>query len=212
MKHCILVGGGNFCEQEFDDCRKEFEVAQEEYAVVAVDSGYEYIKDIVKVACVVGDFDSLGYVPDNVPIVKHDPVKDYTDMSLAIEYMLDKGYDDFVIFGGLGGRLDHTLANLQMAHGFFKDNDIFITFIDSEYDVHFIDDTFVVKDGKAGETFSLFAFDECKGVNVSGAKYNLDNHTLTNTFPLGVSNEFAGGDCVISVEEGVLIYVQVKRG
>ncbi|MDE5549537.1 MAG: thiamine diphosphokinase [Clostridia bacterium] len=211
MKHCILVGGGNFCEKEFIRCREDFEVSQEEYAVVAVDSGYEYIKEISKVACIVGDFDSLGYVPDNIPIVKHDPVKDYTDMSLAIEYMKNQGYDSFVIFGGLGGRLDHTLANLQMAHGFFKGGSISITFIDSEHDVRFISDTYIIKDGKAGQTFSLFAFDKCSGVNVSGAKYNLKDHTLTNTFPLGVSNEFVGGECQISVKEGFLIYIQVKK-
>ena len=212
MKNCILVGGGNFCEQEFNKCREELESLQEEYTVVAVDNGYEYIKDQVEVACIVGDFDSLGYVPENIPVIKHDPIKDYTDMALAVEYMQNQGYDNIIIFGGLCGRLDHTLANLQMAHGFFKDGDIFITFIDSDCDVHFIDDTFVIEDGKAGQTFSLFAFDKCSGVDVTGAKYNLSNHTLTNTFPLGVSNEFAGGECVISVDEGVLIYVEVKRG
>lgn len=212
MKNCILVGGGNFCEQEFKRCREEFAVSQEEYTVVAVDGGYEYIKDVSEVACIVGDFDSLGYVPDNIPTVKHNPIKDYTDMSLAVEYMIEKGYDNFIIFGGLGGRLDHTLANLQMAYGFFKENKICINFVDSDHEVRFIKDTFVVRNAKAGDTFSLFTFDKCSGVNVSGAKYNLKNHTFTNTFPLGVSNEFLGGECMIQVKEGVLIYVQVKKG
>lgn len=205
MKRCILVGGGNFCEQRFK---------QTQYSgdVVAVDGGYEYVKDIAEVVCVIGDFDSLGYVPQNIPVVKHDPVKDYTDMSLAINHLLKKGYDEFIIFGGLGKRLDHTIANLQMAYGFYKDNDIFISFIDSDQEINFITDELVVSNGKEGDTFSLFAFDKCSGVNVSGAKYELYDHTLTNAFPLGVSNEFLGKECRISVEEGVLIFIRVIKG
>ncbi|MDE6758294.1 MAG: thiamine diphosphokinase [Clostridia bacterium] len=205
MKRCILVGGGDFCEEKFKQ-------TQHSGVVVAVDGGYQYVKDIADVVCVIGDFDSLGYVPADIPVVRHDPVKDHTDMSLAINYLSEKGYDEFIIFGGLGGRLDHTIANLQMAHGFLKDSDIVIIFIDRDQEIRFISDEFVVLDGKEGDLFSLFAFDKCKGVNVSGAKYELHDHTLINTFPLGVSNEFAGGECRISVEEGVLIFIRMTKG
>lgn len=212
MKYCILVGGGHFCKQEFLKYQQNFESLQKDCAIVAVDGGYEYIKDIAEVACVVGDFDSLGYVPQNIATIRHDPVKDHTDMALAIDYMKGKGYEDFIIFGGLGGRLDHTFANLQMAHGFCKDSKISITFVDGDCDAHFIRDVFVVKNAKEGDMFSLFAFDKCSGVSVTGAKYELYDHTLTNTFPLGVSNEFAGGECTIQVKEGVLLYIQIKKG
>ena len=205
MKRCILVGGGDFSQEEFLKAKSSGDV-------VAVDGGYEYVKDIADVVCVIGDFDSLGYVPENVTTIKHNPVKDYTDMALALDYMADKGYDEFIIFGGLGGRLDHTLANLQTAYGFIKDRDVFVVFEDDSCMIEFVDGELIVKDGKEGDTFSLFAFDECRGVNVSGAKYPLQDYTLTNTFPLGVSNEFAGGECRISVSEGVLLFILIKRG
>ena len=201
MKKCILVGGGNFCKEKF---------LKEQGDVVAVDGGYEYVKDIADVLCVVGDFDSLGYVPDNIPVVKHNPVKDYTDMSLAIECMAEKGYGEFVIYGGLGGRLDHTIACLQTAHGFTKEG-ISIVFEDSDCEVRFITDELTVENAQAGETFSLFAFDKCS-VSVSGAKYNIQNYNLVNTFPLGGSNEFTGEECRISVDGGVLIFIRLTKG
>ncbi len=198
---CVLVGGGDFCPSKF---------VRETYgALVGVDSGYGYIKDLAKVDCVVGDFDSLGYVPDGVNVVKHDPIKDYTDLHLAIEYMRDKGYSEFVIYGGLGGRLDHTLSNIQTAYGFVKDG-ARIKFADEKCDIEFICDKKIFS-GEAGETFSLLAFDECRGVNIVNGKYPLCDATLTNDYSIGVSNEFIGGDCEISVRQGILCFIRNTR-
>ena len=198
-KRCILVGGGEFCRDKFR--------IEEGVPVVAVDGGYEYVKDFVKPFCVIGDFDSLGYFPEGETLVKYDPVKDYTDMHIAIEYMAERGYDEFEIFGGLGGRIDHTVANLQMAYGFSKKG-LTVRFTSTWEEAEIITDEFYAR-GEKGGVFSVFAFGECKGVTIEGAKYELKDGTLSDTFPLGVSNEFTDARCHISVKEGALIFIRL---
>jgi thiamine pyrophosphokinase len=91
--------------------------------IIAADAGYLHLTALSAVAdLVVGDFDSMTQKPNHPNLVVHPTVKDETDTILAINEGLRRGYRRFVILGGLGGRLDHTLANIQAlsyiaAHG-----------------------------------------------------------------------------------------------
>ena len=49
--------------------------------------------------------------------------------------------------------------------------------------------------------------DVCTGVTIEGLKYELHDASLTNTFTLGVSNEFIGAESRIRVKEGILVIV-----
>lgn len=194
---CVLIGSGDFCKDKF-------KLAGGEY-IVAVDGGYEYVKDLCKVDVAVGDFDSLGYIPEGIDVLRHSPIKDYTDMELALEEMWNRGFKSFDIHGALGGRLDHTLANLQIAYNFAK-RGADIRLIGSSCEIEIIKDKKVFS-GYLGQTFSLFAFDMAKDVDIINAKYPLSGATLTNTFPVGVSNELLQGECEIRVREGALLFI-----
>ena len=65
-----------------------------------------------------GDFDSLGYVPEGMSVKAFSPEKDASDMELALEEALARGADAVEVYGALGGRLDHTVANLQLLASF----------------------------------------------------------------------------------------------
>ena len=78
--------------------------------VIAADGGYAHMGGI-KPDLVVGDFDSLGYVPDGESVVRHPAEKDDTDTMLAARIGIERGYRTFLLLGGVGGRLDHTLRN-----------------------------------------------------------------------------------------------------
>lgn len=154
---------------------------------------------------VIGDFDSLGGRPNHPNTVVLPTVKDDTDMCAAIRLGRERGYTRFALYGGTGGRLAHTLANLQLLDGLAREDCR----------------GFLVGDGTVATAVHGGALDfpaymsgylsvfctsgKAQGVTLSGLKYELDNETLTGSFPLGVSNEFVGVSACVEVAHGVLL-------
>lgn len=179
--------------------------------VIAADGGLEYLKQHnIPADMVVGDFDSLKQPPQHPNVLQLPQEKDDTDMLAAINAGLRLGLRHFHIYGGTGGRLDHTLANIQcLAHlsiqgaqGFLYGEDYIVTSIK--------DSSISFPSGGCG-VLSVFAHSNiCTGVYESGFKYELNNATLHNNYPLGISNEFTGKPCSISVESGTLIIIYPK--
>ena len=180
--------------------------------VIAADGGYETVRKLgIEPDVVIGDFDSMsgGKEPTDTDahIVKLKVDKDDTDMLAAVKLGLRRGYSTFVLYGGVGGRLDHTVANIAAldylnafgGRGFLIDESSVSTVI--------TDDKFVVPRGAQG-TVSVFAYGgEATGVTLKNLKFPLDNATLTPDFPLGVSNSVVAGDkrAEISVKNGSLL-------
>jgi thiamine pyrophosphokinase len=103
---CFVVGAGSPCNFALKALPGDY--------VIAADAGYNTLKRLgITADLLVGDFDSLGFRPEHPNIVEHPPEKDDTDMMLAVKEGLRRGSRTFVILGGLGGRLDHTVANIQ---------------------------------------------------------------------------------------------------
>ena len=174
--------------------------------VIAVDGGYEYLKG-QQIDLVVGDFDSLSYVPEHPHVIRLQPEKDDTDMLVAVKEGLKAGYQSFYIYGGCGGRMDHTLANIQClaylagegARGHLVDRKEIITVIQDE------SASFAARDKGY---ISVFSYGErAEGVTIQGLKYPLQDAVLGDTFPIGVSNEFIGKAAHILVKKGRLLIV-----
>ena len=130
---------------------------------------------------------------------------------LCLKLGLATGYGDFMIVGGFGGLVDHTLANLQTlryaairrARAVLCDGLSCATaLVDGSLRVP----ADVLGPGPGRVKLSVFALsDACRGVTIRGVKYPLADGMLTNAFPLGVSNEFAGDAAQISVAQGALL-------
>ncbi len=203
--------------------------------VVAADGGFAYLEQYgLAPDLVVGDFDSLPKKPPSgVQTVVLPKEKDDTDMAAALREGWRWGYRVFHIYGGTGGRLDHTLANIQCVAdlaqrggtGFLFDRDTVITAIynngaaihNNDAVIHTGDTAIYHNNGKitfpaaARGIVSVFAHtDVCAGVFERGLKYPLADATLYNTRPLGVSNEFCGVPAEISVREGTLLVIFPK--
>lgn len=172
--------------------------------VIAADGGYQAAKELgITPDLLVGDFDSLNYVPDGIPIERHPVMKDDTDTLLAVRLGLSRGYRNFVLIGTIGGRLDHTIANLQTllflvehgAKGILYGDGTAVTTVHCET-VHLTGEGIV----------SVFCFGgPAGGVTETGLKYGLDRATVTSSFPIGVSNEFTDVPAAITAEEGTLL-------
>lgn len=184
---------------------EKFSPNQGDY-VIAADAGLKHLQEIgVQADLVLGDFDSLGGMPEHPNVIKHPAVKDETDMFLAVKKGLSMGYKKFVLLGGLGNRVDHSMANIQIiiylarrgARGYLVGGKIITTSITN--------DTIAFSPDAKG-IISVFSQSErALGVNIGGLKYQLENATLTNDMPIGVSNEFIGKRATISVENGTLL-------
>lgn len=157
---------------------------------------------------VLGDFDSLGGVPENLPHITVPVEKDDTDTLLAARTALEKGFRDIRIYGAFGGRLDHTLANLQTLEFLHRAGADAVLVGAGNL-------AFLMQGGETrriprreGWTLSLFAWSEqCTDVSAAGVYYPLEHGTLTRSFPLGVSNHVTAEEAAITCGSGVLLVI-----
>jgi thiamine pyrophosphokinase len=181
---------------------------QENDLIIAADGGYSTLKKLnIKPDLVVGDFDSLGEAPKNETVIKHPIKKDDTDTLLAVKIGLEKGYKTFVIYGAVGGRLDHTVATIQTAT-FVAENGGIAYIYDGNHTVTAIKNSSIKFSNDAKGYISIFALSGvAKGVSIKGLLYELNDAEITPYFPVGVSNEFIGKESKISVTDGILTII-----
>lgn len=205
MNTCYIVGGGDF--DGFFDKKNKGDL------IIAADKGYEHLKKVGLVPdIIVGDFDS-SKEPDFKEKIKLKPEKDMTDTYAAVEIGIEKGYKNFVIYGGLGGRVSHTMANISLAHE-FKNKGIDIKLKSKKILIFIIKDKLSCKFDKSKENYfvSIFSLSEiAKKVTIKGLKYELEDYDLANSMQLGVSNETISKDYEISLKEGQLLIIYENK-
>ena len=178
----------------------------EDAFVMVCDGGYQYLGDI-QPDLIIGDFDSLGYVPKaDCPVVCLPAEKDDTDIMAALRRGIELGFENFILYGCMGGRPDHAYANYQVL-GWLTRQGAQGTLIGDGWSVTHIENSAITLYGEAGKTFSVFAPEgKAEGVSITGAKYLLDNYTMSGSFPIGVSNEFTkAGEVTVTVTGGCLL-------
>ena len=203
MGRCVIVGAG--------EVYSRVSVMPGDF-VIAADGGYMHLNKMGIVPDVlIGDFDSISEIPDleGVEIIRHKVEKDETDMYLAYKIGADRGFDKFYVYGGVGGREDHTFANYCLLLGAIEEGNRVFLMAEKHK-------SFVIKNEKvkiksdAGKGISVFAFgSDAEGVSIKGLKYEAENITLKCSYPLGVSNSFKeNSDAEISVLNGALLIMQ----
>lgn len=180
---------------------------------IAADLGYEKAKEAdITPSLLVGDFDSIGQFPVatdvSVNIIRHPVEKDYSDTYLALEEGIKLGYTNFHIYGALGGdRFSHSLSNIQTLCT-MKSKNISATIIGMHEQLYLLENESITLTPPIKSSFSVFSLsDTATGVSIEGAKYYLDDATLTNTHPIGLSNESVENTITISVKTGYLLVI-----
>lgn len=179
--------------------------------IIAADSGYSILKALgIKPNLVLGDFDSYtSELPKDCEIIKAVPEKDDTDTMLAVKIALSRGYKDIVIAASIGGRLDHTFANIQTL-AYILENGGYGYLLGENDIVHLLNVGEYTFEKINGMYFSIFSYSEKATVTTCGTKYNLSEYCLTNKFPLGVSNEIISDKCCINVKNGQILVIFSK--
>lgn len=201
---CYVVGAG-------ENYGLDFTPRSDDY-VIAADAGFQVLEQNgIKIDMVIGDFDTLHQVPTHPNVIVLNKEKDTTDTLSAVREGIKMGYEVFHIYCGTGGRIEHTIANIQLLtelsqsgkHGFLFGKDYIITAVTNE--------TLPFPKEASGFVSVFSHSDKAEGVFLKGLKYKLENAVLSNTYPLGVSNEFIGKESSISVGNGTLVVVFPKE-
>ena len=200
MKAFIFCGGEVF-PQYINEQREDGNL------VIAADSGYKNAMALnFPIDILVGDFDSLGDIPDGVgEVVKLPAEKDVTDTAEAMRLAYEKGYRSFLLLGCTGGRLDHQQAVLAVAADYAR-KECEVTVADEQNEIHLLTPGSYIYPACPDEKISLFAFGgEVKGLFLDGLKYTVSDYTLSPYDPLCVSNEWVGEDACLSFKSGLLM-------
>ena len=176
--------------------------------IIAADRGYDVALSLgLTPAVTVGDFDSRGEAPDVENLIRLQVRKDDTDVGHAVELGFARGYGEFVVYGAVGGRLDHTFANVAIAHDIaVRGGRALLIGEDCCFTV--IRDGKISFDKSQQGRISVFALGgTARGVTLSGLSYPLEDADLLCTSHLGVSNEFIGEEAAVSVRDGALLVI-----
>lgn len=208
---CIIIGAGEFNE-------KVIGKNSDDLLIVADGGYYNYLKlennkDLF-IDILIGDFDSLDLQKVNIDsrtkILKLYPVKDDTDVLDAVKYALDMGYNEFYIYGALGKRVEHSIANIGVL-SYIKDHNANGFLFDDKKVIRVVKNERIILDSKYSGYISIFSmYEKSSGVTVKNLRYELNNYDLYENYPLGIDNEFIGKSASIEVKKGKLLVIYNK--
>ena len=206
MKKVILFGAGP--RKERPDLKDSF--------LVCCDGGYHYLKEIgVEPNLLVGDFDTFPKTEIGNPkrIITLNPIKDDTDSFHAVNVLLAEGYKDFHLYGRYGGRMDQTIASLNLV-SYLKDKgaNAVLYSDDGKRKRIRIEKEAVLLSPMDHGFVSVFSYNRIStGVTIQNRKYTLSEKVLTSSTSLGCSNELIGKEGYIHVRKGRLIIIMPKE-
>lgn len=205
MKRCVIVGGADISNYSF--IRQTLRT--DDY-VIFCDSGLKHLKQLqVQPSLIVGDFDSHENPHLDVETIVLPCEKDDTDTVYAVKEAVKQGFDDFLLIGVVGARLDHTLGNVSILlyldslgkHG---------CIIDDYSEMEIVSE----KPVSVCDRYAFFSLlnitGSANGITVTGAKYPLNGGVISCEYQYGISNEVLPGEtAVVSVKCGKLLLIKV---
>ncbi len=202
IRRCVIIAAGEL-EPDFD----AVSVIGNDAFIICADGGYDTALSLgVTPHLFVGDMDSALSPPHGVKQILSPAEKDDTDTMLAAKLALERGYRHITILAGLGGRLDHTIANLQTLL-YCARNGARAVLAGKRNSAFVIKDEGVTVSAREGFVSVFSLTERCEGVTLKGLRYPLCDALVTNSFPIGVSNEFCEPVAEISVRAGCLLVV-----
>lgn len=165
---------------------------------------------------IIGDMDSIEVAEwkkleeKNIPVELFPRDKNETDLELAINKAIEMKPTEIVIVAALGGRMDHTLANIALlANTQYATRSICLD--DGVEQLQFCRAQAEVR-GRSGDIVSLIPWgDPVHGVQTENLKWKLDNETLYPERSRGISNEMTADVANIKIESGLLLIIHHRQ-
>lgn len=211
QQRILIYSGGTLGAWALEDIRPgDVYVGADRGALFLVQQGF-------KPDMAMGDFDSVN--EDELISIRHnskqlvscDPVmKDLSDTEMAFSWALDQNPEEIIVYGALGTRFDHSLANIhlliQAVH-----KQINCTIVDAHNRVRLINESVSLKPSDTFSHVSLLPFtSQVTGISLHGFQYPLHEATLTIGQSLGISNRIIEPLGHIQIKQGMLLVIESK--
>lgn len=203
---CLIVSGGT--PPSYEIFIEELNNAD---ILIAADKGAEtYFRYGVTPHYILGDLDSVQDISkefmNSTEVIRFNPEKDFTDSELAVNEAIELGAKELTLLGFTGTRMDHFIANLGLLEKCLKRR-VRATIKDSHNEISLVDKKTSFF-GKEGQFITFQALEEkVRGFSIKGAKYELENYTLSFGDPRTVSNEFLNKPIEIDFETGKVLVI-----
>ena len=204
MKTCYIVGAGDFTSRGLAPAEGDL--------LIAADGGYDWLRQSgLTPDFLLGDLDSLGVLPSlpaKTKLLRYPVEKDDTDTVYAAKEALRRGFDDFLLVGVSGGRLDHTLVNVYLLV-MLREQGKRALLVDDYAEMELIGS----EPAEISDKYPFYSLvnitGTARGITETGCKFPLDNGEIRCDYQYGTSNEVLPGQtAVVSVKEGNLLLIR----
>lgn len=211
MKTCIFLNG---VIDDYSVIKEKIE--KEDYScIICADGGANHAYKLGIIPdYIIGDLDSVSpeiveyYRENGVDFKELPEKKDETDSEICIYLAKTLGSDSIDIYSALGGRIDHTLANVKLLY-YIKNYGIFPRIISENEIMYVIENERFVLSGNAGDTVSVIPIKgDAKGMTLEKLEYPLDNFDMEYAKPMGISNVMLEDECIIEIKDGAAVIVR----
>ena len=212
MKRAVIISNGSFFDYEYI----KSQITDDDF-IICADGAAHHLKNIgVSPNVWIGDFDSCKMNEEefidfskNSKVVRLNPIKDSTDTECACDYAIDEGYKSIVIFGALGSRFDHTLANVFLLFKLEKDG-VDAKIINEKNIIYLAKEENLIYQGDFENVSLIPVCKKIEGVTITGMYYELENADISRGSSLGVSNKLISDIGKITIKKGKALIILSK--
>ena len=205
MKRCVILGGADI--HNYDRVRSY--LLPEDFCIYCDSGLYHQERLCAHPDLIVGDFDSHPRPESTAETIVLPTVKDDTDTVFAVKEALRRGFEDFLLVGVSGGRMDHTLVNIYLLV-MLQNAGKSAVLVDDFSEMRMVG----AEPMEISDSFPYYSLvnitGTARGVTETGCKYPLRDAEITSEYQYGTSNEVLPGQtAAVSVKEGSLLLIKV---
>ena len=201
----VIIGNGTINDYNYIGGK----IRKNDY-IICADGGYKHAKAMnIKPAVVIGDMDSIGDNDYDGEVINLPIRKDFTDSEVCIKYILLKDFEEILMLGFTGTRIDHSLTNLFLLKQIAEAGKS-AKIVDEHNEIIFAGAENTIY-GDKGDIVSIIPVGgNLSGITTNGLDYPLENETLVFGESRGVSNIMTSSKCTITIASGMGLIIRSK--